>query len=56
LDTYPIDTQWLEIIYPHIDGEQLGRQYKEYLSDFGEWEAKVHTQDWLVFPKNTGEI
>jgi len=33
----------------------LGRQYKEHLSDFGAWEAKVHAQDWLVFPENTGE-
>jgi len=43
------------MIYSHVDGEQLGRQYKERLSDFGEWDARVHAQDWLVFPENTGE-
>ena len=55
LDTYPIATHWLEIIYSHIDGEQLGRQYKEHLSDFQQWDAKEHAQDWLVFPENVGE-
>jgi len=43
------------MIYGHIDGEQLGRQYKEHLSDFNEWEAKPHAQEWLVFPENIGE-
>ena len=55
LDTYPIATHWLEIIYSHIDGEQLGRQYKEHMSDFQQWDAKEHAQDWLVFPENVGE-
>jgi len=55
LDTYPIAAHSLEMIYPHIDGEQLGRQYKEHLSDFKSWEAKEHAQDWLVFPENIGE-
>jgi len=45
----------LEIIYRHVDGEQLGRQYKEHLSNFATWEAKSHAQEWLVFPDNIGE-
>jgi len=43
------------MIYGHIDGEQLGRQYKEHLSDFNDWNAKSHAQDWLVYPENVGE-
>lgn len=43
------------MIYGHIDGEQLGRQYKEHLSNYNDWEAKSHAQDWLVFPDNIGE-
>jgi transposase len=43
------------MIYGHIDGEQLGRHYKEHLSDFNDWDAKSHAQDWLVYPENVGE-
>jgi len=43
------------MIYGHIDGEQLGRQYKDHLSNFNDWDAKSHAQDWLVFPENIGE-
>ena len=55
LDTYPIASNLLEIIYRHVDGEQLGRQYKEHLCDFNDWEAKPHAQEWLVYPENIGE-
>ena len=50
-----IASNLLEIIYHHVDGEQLGRQYKEHLSDFTDWQAKPHAQEWLVFPENIGE-
>ena len=43
------------MIYSHIDGEQLGRQYREHLSNFKDREAKSHARDWLVFPENIGE-
>jgi len=43
------------MIYGHIDGEQLGRQYKEHLSNYNDWTEKSHAQDWLVFPENIGE-
>jgi len=42
------------MIYDHVDGEQLGRQYKEHLSNFKTWEARVHAHEWLVFPENIG--
>ncbi|MCL2728034.1 MAG: transposase [Bacteroidales bacterium] len=53
MDTTPIPAQSLERYY-HIDGIQLERHYKEYLSDFKNWEAVEHAEDWLVFPENTG--
>lgn len=37
-----------------INGNQLGQQYKEYLSDFNEWEQKDHAKDWILFPENIG--
>ena len=43
------------MIYGHIDGEQQGCHYREHLSNFSDWEAKSHAQDWLVFPENIGE-
>jgi len=55
LDTYPIAAHSVEKFYSHIDGEQLGRQYKEHLSDFKSWEAREHAQQWLVYPENVGE-
>jgi len=55
LDSYPIASNLLSIIYRHVDGEQLGRHYKDYLSNFKEWEPKSHAKDWLVFPDNIGE-
>jgi len=53
LDTYPINTNSLERFF-HVDGDLLGQQYKNHLSDYGTWEPKEHAQDWLLFPENIG--
>ena len=53
MDTYPIHSHSLEKFY-HIDGEQLGRHYKEHLSDYSIWDQKEHADKWLVFPDNIG--
>jgi transposase len=53
LDTYPIHSHSLEKFY-YIDGEQLGRQYKEHLSDYRNWDQKNHADKWLIFPDNIG--
>jgi len=29
-------------------------QYKNYLSDFNNWDQKDHSEEWLIFPKNIG--
>ena len=54
MDTYPIPAQSLEKYY-HIDGGQLERHYKEYLSDYSSWQDKDHAEDWLIFPDNIGQ-
>ncbi|MAG87468.1 MAG: DDE transposase, partial [Flavobacteriaceae bacterium] len=35
-----------------VNGKKLQRQYKDYLSDFKEWDQKPHSKEWLIFPKN----
>lgn len=53
MDNNPISANSLEIFY-QINGKQFTQQYKEYLSDFNQWEQKEHATDWLLFPKNIG--
>lgn len=53
MDTYPIHSHSLEKFY-YIDGEQLGRHYKEHLSDYGTWDQKNHADKWLLYPQNIG--
>lgn len=37
-----------------VNGKKLQRQYKDYLSNFKEWEQKKHAKQWLIFPENIG--
>lgn len=53
MDTYPIHSHSLEKFY-YIDGEQLGRHYKERLSGYGTWDQKEHADKWLLYPENIG--
>lgn len=53
MDTYPISSNSLEKFF-HIDGDQLGQQYKDFLSDYRTWDQKEHARKWLLFPKNIG--
>ena len=54
MDTYPISSRSLEKHY-FINGDQLGQQYKEHLSDYHQWNQKEHAQEWMIFPDNMGE-
>lgn len=38
----------------YIDGNQLGQQYKEYLSGYKTWDQKEHASEWILFPDNIG--
>jgi transposase len=53
LDTYPISSNSLEKFF-HINGDLLGQQYKEHLSDYNTWEQKGHAHEWILFPENMG--
>ncbi|MGB5445032.1 MAG: transposase [Psychromonas sp.] len=53
MDNYPISSNSLEKFY-YVDGDQLGQQYKEHLSDYNRWTQKAHADDWMVFPDNIG--
>lgn len=37
-----------------MSGKKLQRHYKDFLSDFKQWEEKGHAKEWLVFPENIG--
>ncbi len=54
MDNYPISSNSLEKYY-HINGDYFGQQYKEYLSDFHNWEQKSHSRQWILFPDNIGQ-
>ncbi|MCM4169695.1 hypothetical protein KCTC52924_02293 [Arenibacter antarcticus] len=37
-----------------VNGKNLQRQFRDYLSDFKQWKEKSHAKQWLVFPENIG--
>ena len=53
MDNYPISSNSLEKFF-YIDGNQLGQQYKEYLSGYKTWDQKGHASEWILFPDNIG--
>ncbi|MDP4275921.1 MAG: transposase [Bacteroidota bacterium] len=53
MDTYPISSKSLEKHY-HINGDQLGQQYKDHLSNYRQWDQSSHAEEWLLFPENLG--
>jgi transposase len=53
LDNYPISSNSLEKFF-YVDGNQLGQQYKEYLSGYKTWDQKEHASEWILFPENIG--
>ena len=38
-----------------MNGRNLQYQYKNFLSDFKDWDQKPHACDWLLFSENMGE-
>lgn len=37
-----------------VNPRNLQRQYKDYLSDFKQWNQKPHAKKWLLYYKNIG--
>jgi transposase len=54
LDNYAISSNSLEKFY-YINGNHFGQQYKDYLSDYHQWDQKDHAEEWMLFPDNIGE-
>jgi transposase len=53
LDNYPISSNSLEKFY-YINGNHFGQQYKDFLSDYNNWNQREHADQWIVFPENMG--
>ena len=53
MDNYPISSNSLDKFF-YVDGNQLGQQYKEYLSEYKTWDQKEHASEWILFPDNIG--
>ncbi len=54
MDNYAISSNSLEKFY-YINGNHFGQQYKDYLSDYHQWDQKDHAEEWMLFPDNIGE-
>lgn len=38
-----------------VKGKLLQNQYKDFLSDYSNWNQISHAKDWLLYPQNIGE-
>ena len=38
-----------------VDGDNLSRWYKHYISDYEEWEQRYHASEYVLFKENIGE-
>ena len=48
LDNHPVSAHLVGLFF-QMDGKQLQDQYKNYLSDFHDWDQKPHAESWLLF-------
>lgn len=53
MDNYPISSNSLEKFF-YINGNHLGQQYKDHLSDYKTWDQKSHASEWILYPQNIG--
>ena len=54
MDTTPVTARSPGRTY-YVDGDNLERSYKYYLSDYSTWAQKDHAGDWVLVPDNIGE-
>lgn len=38
-----------------MPGRNLNRQYRDFLSDFKQWDQRSHARKWVLYPKNIGK-
>lgn len=53
MDTYPVTARTVGRSYG-IEGDKLGRAYKEHLSDFRTWSQADHADEWMLLEENVG--
>lgn len=51
MDNHPISCYHLGQ-YFQVDGKQLQEQYKEHISEYDNWDQKLHADEWMLFSKN----
>lgn len=39
-----------------VKGDNLGKQYKDFLSGFYRWDQLNHAEQWVLYPQNIGEV
>ncbi|AUS04914.1 DDE transposase [Tamlana carrageenivorans] len=54
MDNNNTSTQTIANLYG-LDGKKLQRQYRDYLSEFKDWEYLKQSSKWLVYPQNIGK-
>lgn len=54
MDTYPVTARTVGRSYG-IEGDKLGRAYKEHLSDFRTWSQADHAEEWMLLAENVGK-
>ncbi|ADQ16724.1 transposase IS204/IS1001/IS1096/IS1165 family protein [Leadbetterella byssophila DSM 17132] len=54
MDHNPVSSHQLGHFF-HVDGKQLGQQYKDHFSDYHDWDQREHAQEWMLFAENVGE-
>jgi transposase len=55
LDNNPVSANSIGKYY-RVNGSTLARQYKDYLSGFWRWDQLEHSEDWVLFADNLGEV
>ena len=54
MDTCPVTARTVGRSYG-IEGDKLGRAYKEHLSDFRTWDQADHADEWMLLAENVGK-
>lgn len=55
MDNNPVSANSIGKYY-RVNGSALARQYKNYLSGFWRWDQLEHSEDWVLFPDNLGDV
>lgn len=53
LDSFPVTASSVARFF-HMKGSTLERYYKDYLSDYEDWDQKGHAKKWMLIAKNLG--